>query len=127
MSDHSDDSSSPIPESTYAALKPPGEFKSQIPSHLLVDATPQDQHILHTLSIGAQYSEWLVNAALETHSQVRRTNGRLLRAEADIAQLKDDKRSFISGWRAIAALAGIISGVVSFFVLLYQALNGAGH
>lgn len=122
---HLDDDKS-IPESSYAALKPPEEFKSQIPDHLLADATPQDKHIMAALSINSQYSAWLVNAALETHSQVRRTNGKLLKAEAEISALKDDRKAVISGWKLIAAIGGILAGIASFLITVYQALNGGG-
>lgn len=128
MSDHSDSSDdSNIPSSSYPVLKPPGEMKSHIPSHLLVDASPQDQHIMHSLSISAQYNEWLVNALVETHGHVRRTNGRLLRAEADIVSLKDDRKTVVKGWKLIVAIAGVAAGVISFLITIYQALSGGGR
>lgn len=123
MSQHSsDDSSKPV--SSYAPLEAPADFRSQIPAHLLTDASPQDKHILEALSVGAQYDQWLVNAAVLTHSQVVRTNGRLLKAEADIKELQEDKQFLKSGWKAIVAVAGVVGGIVSFLVMLYQAFAG---
>ncbi len=122
-----DNDDSPTHTSAYEPLLPPEEPKSQIPAHLLVDATPQDQHIMHALSIGAQYDQWLVQALVKTHLQVRTTNGKLLRAEADIVSLKDDRRSIVRGWRFIVAVAAGLSGLISFLVMVYQALAGSGH
>lgn len=119
------DDSNVTPDSTYPPLEPPGEFKSQIPEHLMKDASATDRYMMEQMSIMKQYSDWSVKANLGHDRNIRTTNGRLRKAEAEIEGLKDDKRSFISGWRAIAAVAGIISGVVSFLVLLYQAFNGA--
>ena len=109
-----------IPDSTYPALQAPAEFKSEIPDYLLADASPQDKHIMAALSVGAQYNRWLVNALVETHAQVRRTNGRLIRAEADIADLKGDKRSVKVGWKVIATIVG---GVVTLTGLVIGALQ----
>ena len=122
MPDHSDDSV--IPDSTYPILEPPGDFKSQIPEHLLVDASTADRYLMEQMSIMRQYVAWSVGAHLSNDKNLRLTNGRLRRAESNIDTLKDDKKSVISGWKAIVTVAGIISGLVSFLVLIYQALGG---
>jgi len=120
----SDSSDKTIPDSTYPVLTPPGEFKSQIPEHLLEDASPQDKHIMHELSVGGQYDKWLVDALIQTHFQVRRTNGRLLRAESDIKELQDDKKSLLQGWKLIAAIGMGLSGFLAFAIQLYKTFTG---
>ncbi len=111
-------------ESSYPPLHPPPEYTSQIPAHLLVDASEQDKHIMHTLSIGSQYDRWLVEAAIRTHEQVRATNGRLLRAEASIKGLQEDRKAVLSGWKLLTAIAVGAAGVISFLITVYKALNG---
>ncbi len=111
------------PDSTYAQLTAPAEFRSQIPSYLLNGASDQDKHIMAELSIGAQYNKWLVNALVETHAQVRRTNGRLIRAEEDIKDLKADRKTVKIGWKVITGIVGGIAGFVTFMVMVYQAFK----
>ena len=115
-------SDSSIPESTYPPLEKP-EFKSQIPAHLLDDASPAEAHILGELSKLGQFAEWSVRAHMTTDANVRHTNGRLRKAEGEIGDLKDDKKSFISGWRAIVAVTGFLTGLISFGILIFQFLN----
>lgn len=107
-----------LPESTYPPLERP-TFQSQIPAHLLVDASPAEQHIMSELNILRQCAEWSTNAHLETNRLVRKTNGRLLKAEEDIEEMKDERKSFITGWRAIVAVTGFIMGFVSFIALIW--------
>ncbi len=113
------------PDSTYAQLIAPTEFRSQIPTHLLARASDEDKYIMSELSIGAQYNKWLVNALVETHAQVRRTNGRLIRAEEDIKGLKADRKSVKVGWKVITAIVGGTITLVTLAVTIYQALHGA--
>ena len=110
------------PESTYPQLDKP-EFTSKIPPHLLDDASPAEAHILGELSKLGQFAEWSTRAHLLTHDAVRRTNGRLIKAEGDIDELADEKKSFVSGWRAIVAVTGFLAGAISFLILVYQAFN----
>lgn len=119
---HRDDNA--IPDSPLPPLKAPPEFTSEIPAHLLDGASRQDQHIMGSLSIGNQYDKWLVEAIMLTHNQVRATNGRLVRAESDIANLKDDKQFWGRGWRFLVIAAGVVGGLVSFFILVGSALSG---
>lgn len=121
MSDPAEES-----DSTYPALQHPGLFKSQIPEHLLAEASPAEKYIMEQLSINTQMAEWAINANMSHDRNIRHTNGRLRKAEANIVTLQDDKKSFITGWRAIAAVAGILSGLVSFLILLYQTFT-SGH
>lgn len=110
-------------ESTYPPLEPPGEFISDIPDHLLKEASQADAFVMRQLSIARQSNEWCVRALVLTHQQVRTTNGRLKQAEAEIEVLKDDKRTITVGWKTIAKLVGGIVGFVSFVVMLYQAFQ----
>lgn len=122
MPHHDDDIA---PDSTYPPLLPPVEFKSQIPDHLLMGASDTDRYIMAQISILRQYNDWKVNALVETHSYVRKTNGRLIRAEEDIKDLKADRKSVKVGWKVITAIVGGVITVVTLAVSIYQALHGA--
>lgn len=111
-----------VPESSYPSLIAP-EFQSQIPEYLLKDASDQDKHILAQLSVMAQISEWSVKAHISTMESVRKTNGRLIRAEENIERLQEDKKFFKRGWQTIAAFAAVVAGVVAFLIQVWQALG----
>lgn len=114
-----------IPDSTYPALQPPVEFKSQIPDLLLVGASPTDRYMLEQMSILRQYNDWKVQALLGQDKQLRHTNGRLIRAEEDLKDLKSDRKSVKAGWKVITAIVGGVITVVTLAVTIYQALHGA--
>ncbi len=113
-----------IPESSYPPLEKP-EFKSQIPAHLLAEASPAERHIISELSTLSQFAQWSIGAHLSTDSQVRRTNGRLIKAETNIETLKEDKKTVLTSWKTIAALVTGAAGLIAFLITVYQAM--AGH
>lgn len=121
--DSSDHASDSLPASSYPELDIP-EFKSQIPAHLLAASTPAEQHIISELSKLGQFADWSVRAHLSTNGQVRRTNGRLLKAEAAIADIKDDRRTIVRGWRFIAAIIAGIGGVAGLGISVYGMIAG---
>lgn len=111
-----------IPESTYPALERP-EFKSQIPPHLLAEASDADKHIMGELSKLGQFSHWSVDAHISTMESVRKTNGRLIRAEEKIKDLEDDRKSFVRGWKLIVTIGVIIGSFVGFVSTLLNILS----
>jgi hypothetical protein len=111
-----------VPESSYPSLIAP-EFTSQIPEYLLKDASDQDKHILAQLSVMAQISEWSVKAHISTMESVRKTNGRLIRAEEDIKALQEDKKFLKRGWKTVVAVAGVLAGVIAFLIQVWQVLG----
>lgn len=122
-----DDSNITIsPSESYPPLEPPPDFKSQIPEHLMVDTTPADRFLMEQISIMRQHMDWSVKAHLSQDRQLRYTNGKVRRHETDIAILKDDKRSFLRGWRALLAVSGFFAGIVSFLALVYQTFWSKG-
>ncbi len=76
------------------------------------------------LSAGAQCNRWLVNALVETHAQVRRTNGRLIRAEEDIVNLKETNKTAKVEWRTLAKVGGLVVGAITLVATIYSALRG---
>lgn len=78
---------------------------------------------MEQMSIMKQGIDWSVNAHLSTDRNVRKTNGRLIRAEAAISELKEDKKFLASGWKALVIVGGVISGFISFAVMVWQALG----
>lgn len=77
------------PLSKYPALEKP-QFKPMIPAFLTENASDQDKFIIESLSTLSQYVEWSVNTQLLVHDQVRRTNGRLMKAEEQIVDSQAD-------------------------------------
>jgi hypothetical protein len=124
MSQHdSSDKSHVIPESTYPELQTP-TFKSQIPEYLMSDASAPEKYIMEQLSVLTQTSEWSTKAHLSTMQSVRKTNGRLIRAESDIKELQDDRRVLLQGWRLIVAIGMGVSGFLAFAIQLYKTFSG---
>jgi hypothetical protein len=111
-----------LPESTYPSLERP-DFKSQIPPHLLADASEAEKHIVEQLSVLTQFAQWSTTAHISTMESVRKTNGRLIKAENDIADLQEDKKFLKSGWKVLVVAGGVISGFISFVVMVWQALG----
>lgn len=122
---HLDGDQSPV-EPTYPPLEPPEEFKSQIPEHLFHDISVADRYLMEQMSIMRQQGEWSVRAHLSQDRQLRFTNGKVRKHEGEIKTLQDDKKAVISGWRLIAAIGGILAGIASFLITIYQIINGGG-
>jgi hypothetical protein len=122
MSHHDD----VIPDSTYPPLEPPGEFKSQIPEHLVEGASKTDQFIMAQISILRQYNDWSVKALLAQDKNVRLTNGRLRRAEEDIRHLKGDEHSVKVGWKVIGWIGGALVTIITVAAAVYEALHAGG-
>jgi len=111
-----------IPESTYPALARP-EFTSQIPSHLLADASDADRHIMGELSKLGQFSHWSVDAHISTMESVRKTNGRLIQVEQKIKNIEEDKQSLVRGWKLVVTIGVIIGSFVGFTSTLISVLS----
>jgi hypothetical protein len=101
----------PVPESTYPELKEP-IFTSDIPPMLLEQSTPSERYILEQLSIVKQFIPWSVDAAMLTHSAVRRTNGRVISLEQSREKVKNVLKSWYGIAGGIIALIGGIAGIV---------------
>ena len=81
--------SQPPFKSSYPPLKvPDGGWKSAIPEHLLADADPATKWIMEEMSKNSQAIEWACHGLVDTNEQVRKTNGRLLKAEAELTEAK---------------------------------------
>ena len=117
-----DSSHEQLPESSYPELVKP-EFKSQIPEHLLANASPAEKHMMAQLSRLASFADWSVEAHLSTNGAVRRTNGRLLKAEAKLEDIELDKKVLNKSWKMIVAVGGGAAGLVSAVVAIYQAFK----
>jgi hypothetical protein len=107
----------PIPESTYPVLARP-EFKSQIPAPLLENASETDRYIMEQLSKLGQFAAWSVDAQLSTNEQVRHTNGRVKRAESNIAHIQQDEQKVVWSWKAVAKIGGALMGLATFIYFI---------
>ncbi len=115
-----------IPDSTYPPLEAPAEFRSQIPSHLLVGSSQTDRYIMEQMSIMRQYSDWSVKALLSQDKNVRLTNGRLRGAEQDIKALQGEEKTVKVGWRTIKWIGGGVVTVITVAAAIYEALHTGG-
>lgn len=83
----SSDSHSPFKSSYEPLTLPEGGFVSKIPPHLLHDCDEQTRWLMNEISRASQAIDWTCQGLVETHDQVRRTNGRLLKAESDLSEV----------------------------------------
>jgi hypothetical protein len=112
----SDDTSHPEEESTIPELKLP-DLKSDIPAHLLAEASPESKYILEQLSVLSQYAKWSAPVLLDSNAQSRRTNGRLLRVEAW-------KGMFTSWWALLMAMITIVGGIAGLVGIIQFLVGG---
>ena len=117
-----------IPESTYPVLIKP-TFESQIPEPLLEGASPADRYIMEQLSKLSQFADWSVNAHLSTDSSVRKTNGRLIRAERNVADLQKAEDRVIWSWKTLAKVGAGLGGLACFiyYIVNIASCSGAVH
>ena len=118
------DDSSLSSGSTYPPLEKPDAFKSQIPDHLMIEASNAERFIMSQLSVLTQFADWSVKAHLSQDRQLRFTNGTVRRHTTEITTLQTDKQFVLTGWRAVVAAGGIVSGITAFVILIYKALSG---
>lgn len=86
MSSADQSSTSPF-KSAYPPLIRP-DFKPSVPTFLLEGASEQDKYIIEQLSLVNQYAQWSVTTEMQTHEQVLKTNGRLIKAEKELEQTR---------------------------------------
>jgi hypothetical protein len=91
-----DSSQPPFHKSSYPELKVPAKWESSIPEHLLADTDPATRWIMEELSKNTKAIEWACHGLVDTNTQVRNTNGRLLKAEADIRRDKDSLTALVA-------------------------------
>ncbi len=105
-------SDSDTPLSDYPELViPPDGWKSNIPEHLLRDASAADRWLMEEMSKNTQATEFCVHAAVNTNDQVRRTNGRLKGAERNIIGLQQDLQEMKVQMRAMKPIIGPLSTI----------------
>lgn len=81
--------STPPFQSAYPSLERP-VFQPSVPEFLLEGASDQDKYIISQLSLVNQYVQWAVTTEMSTHSQVLKTNGRLIRAEKALEETRKE-------------------------------------
>lgn len=111
-----------IPDSTFPKLERP-QFESQIPAHLLNDASPSDRFIMEKLSKLIQYAEWSTNAHITHDACIRKTNGRLISVEDEVDDIKTGRRILFKGWKYVVAFVGVLGGILSSIVHLIQHMH----
>jgi len=122
--DEMDDSSS------YPPLVRP-VLHDNIPPRLLNGIVAQSQYILKQLSIINQQNEWLIEASVNTNTQVRQTNGRLLKLEEWRKPLDDkkilDKVTWLDRlfnfWTVLAVLVGTFGTLAGFIFTILHAYH----
>lgn len=114
-------------------------FKSDIPPHLLENATPQDRWIMENMSVLTQKSDWLADEQIaqsssleslktevsEIKAQTTKTNGRTSTNETDIANLKREIKAHDTVVGPLKAFGGIMTkkwtwiAIAGFFLFVY--------
>lgn len=97
-------------QSTYAKIEVP-DLKSDIPEYLTKDSSEPEKYILAQLSILTQHAKWSSQVLVDVNSNVRRTNGRLIRVEAW-------KEMFSSWWILAGALISVVGGIVGVIEII---------
>lgn len=118
--------SNPVLKSTYPPLEKP-DFKSQIPPHLLTEATEAEKYILENLSILAQSTEWSTKAHLSHDLNLRYTNGRLREAESKIEEITEERGRWTFSAKILLSIIGGTAGFISALWAMYQALVAKGN
>ncbi len=87
----SSDPFQPLPpsKSSYRPIEKP-DFSPNIPPYLVDGMSDQDRFIVENLSVMSQYAKWSVETQMMVHEQVRATNGRLLRVEAETNRAREE-------------------------------------
>lgn len=116
--------SSPENDSTYPLLVKP-EFVSQIPAPLLERASESDRYIMSQLSILSQCTKWSMDVLADVNHQTRRTNGRVTRAEADIASLQEVNTTKRVGWKTVLTIGGYLMAAVTFVYFIVGILSNS--
>ena len=111
-----------IPDSTYPVLERP-HFESQIPEHLLKDASASDRYIMESLSKLLQQSEWSTEAAMVHDQNIRLTNGRLRAVEGDVTHYKSNWQSVTKGWKGAVMIAAGLSAFLALAIHVIKFLH----
>ena len=127
----SDESRNTADRSTYPPLEKP-IFHDIIPAHLLVGIDAQAKYVIEQLSMISQQNEWLIKAATDTNTQVRHTNGRLIKQEEWKASLDEhniiDAITKLQEWkepledRNILAKVQLADKLINFWTIIVAIL-----
>ena len=90
------------------------EFKSTIPAHLTGESPAHVKYIIESLSIIEQQNKWMINVAIETNTQVRKTNGRVNKHDVQITDLNKFESKVNTTLRVTSWIAGSIAGAITF-------------
>lgn len=74
---------------------PEGGFKADIPDALLQDCSEKDRYLYETLGSMKHYIDWSSKVLIDSNFESRKTNGRVLKNEADISILESQIKSWI--------------------------------
>ena len=101
--------------SEYEPLEKP-EFRPNVPGFLLEGASTQDRFIIETLSVLSQHAEWSTAAHIQTHNELRYTNGKVRHNKAVNDKLEGDVEALQKQVKSASSFLKIIG----YLVFLWQ-------
>jgi hypothetical protein len=106
------DDKKPEDQSEIAELTLPiTGFASKIPPYLLEGKTEAERFILTEVSKFSEFSTWAAKVMVETHLEVRKTNGRVRAIEA--------WKSLFTSWYGFAgAVLSVIGGIAGLIIAI---------
>lgn len=116
---HNSEDDSDIPE----VKMPENGFQSDLPVSLLKDCTPKDRYLYEKLGEMEHFIKWSAPIMVNTNLQVRKTNGRVNKAEENIIQLQEDsakvKKTFHLTRKIFLNKYTITISAICLFVMLF--------
>lgn len=100
------------------------EIKSAIPEHLIAGSTPAERHIVSSVSILEQRTNYLHQADIETDAEVTQLKGRHVALDGRVGELEEITNKFKWGWKGIAVLVVSIGSVITIIVKTIAFLGG---
>ncbi len=116
-----EDNERPEDESDITPIAvPQNGFQSRLPAYLLDGKSEAERYLLTEMSRNTEFLAWAAPILVETHREVRRTNGRLKRVEA--------WKAMIMNWKILAVgiggLAAFIASVTEIWPYVKAILFG---
>ncbi len=105
-------------------MKP--EFKSQVPEHLLKNASPQEKWITEQLSIQHQQNEWMIDRLTDGDRRFERVEKDLAETRETVAKheairIKLSAKSSIIGYIAAAILGPVcLAFLAALFLRMFE-------
>lgn len=100
------------------------EIKSAIPEHLIAGSTPAERHVVTTVSILEQRTNYLHQADVELKEDVTDLHGKHIELNGRVVELEEITNKVKWGWKGIAAVTAAVVGAVTIIVKVIGFIGG---